>query len=370
MNTPTLADLRMAAIQGSLELSKIAAEASKHSSDCTCEGCEKKRAEEKKASHPVMFQTSTLHAATKLAFEVAGLLRKTAAEGGPMPTSTATTGGKGYPASFGHSPQADASKPSMKEKPPHSSAAGAVEESHAMGSEGKAASEGPGGLPESTGGQAGGKPIGGPPKGPTGLVSSNQAAIDATQGQAYAPRKKELGEWLKEPALSAASDTTLRDAFTHHDGAKVSFDVRISDVLKGKAEEAGEWLKSVPGKAVQLGRDLAGKGTNEQAKRLDMAKKTLDDVPSAVARHVQANIDELSSAMKDRQKDALKTVGKGVAATAGTVGAGLGIRHALKKKEDKPNGDPGEVHTASDLSEKTASAAVILAALEKEIGRG
>lgn len=56
---------------------------------------------------------------------------------------------------------------------------------------------------------------GGPPKGPTGLIGSNQSAINYTKGQAYAPRKDELGVLFRERALSASTDSTLQQAFSH-----------------------------------------------------------------------------------------------------------------------------------------------------------
>jgi hypothetical protein len=63
--------------------------------------------------------------------------------------------------------------------------------------------------------QPGGAPAGGAPKGPTKLVSSVDAARNYTKGQAYAERKKDLGMYFDEPALSAAHDNTLQVAFAH-----------------------------------------------------------------------------------------------------------------------------------------------------------
>jgi hypothetical protein len=86
-------------------------------------------------------------------------------------------------------------------------------------------SAGPAVPPEtSAAGQPGGEPVGGKPQGPSGLVGSNQAAIDYKKGTAYAPRKSELAQYFNEPALSSATDKTLSEAFSHtgEAGVKIS----------------------------------------------------------------------------------------------------------------------------------------------------
>ena len=65
----------------------------------------------------------------------------------------------------------------------------------------------------SAAGQPGGAPVGGKPKGPTGLVSSNESAQHYTKGQSHGPRREELGKYFNEPALSAQHDSTLQAAF-------------------------------------------------------------------------------------------------------------------------------------------------------------
>jgi hypothetical protein len=67
----------------------------------------------------------------------------------------------------------------------------------------------------SASGQPGGEPAGGAPQGPTGLIGSNQAAINYTRGQAYENRKTDMKKWLTEPMDSAAHDNTLQVAFDH-----------------------------------------------------------------------------------------------------------------------------------------------------------
>jgi len=55
-------------------------------------------------------------------------------------------------------------------------------------------------------------------------LQSNRAAIDLTARQAYAGRKKDLSQYLREPAMNAATDKVLHNAFNHTDeaGAKIS----------------------------------------------------------------------------------------------------------------------------------------------------
>jgi hypothetical protein len=72
-------------------------------------------------------------------------------------------------------------------------------------------------------GQAGGAPVGGPPKGPTGLVGSNDAARNYQKGTAIAPRKEEMGKYFKEPMMSMEHDSVLRDAFKHTGQAGTKF---------------------------------------------------------------------------------------------------------------------------------------------------
>ena len=75
----------------------------------------------------------------------------------------------------------------------------------------------------SASGQPGGEPVGGAPKGPTGLIGSNEAAQNYTKGQSHGPRREELGKYFQEPALSMAHDSTLRDVFTHTGQAGTKF---------------------------------------------------------------------------------------------------------------------------------------------------
>jgi hypothetical protein len=78
-------------------------------------------------------------------------------------------------------------------------------------------------------GQPGGAPVGGAPKGPTGLVASAPSAINYTRGQAYAERKTDMTKYLKEPMLSMEHDSVLRDAFKHTGQAGTKFAEALVD---------------------------------------------------------------------------------------------------------------------------------------------
>jgi hypothetical protein len=76
----------------------------------------------------------------------------------------------------------------------------------------------------SASGQPGGQPVAGAPQGPSSLIGSNESAINYKKNTAYAPRKAELARYFTEPALSAATDRTLIEAFAHtpEAGVKIS----------------------------------------------------------------------------------------------------------------------------------------------------
>lgn len=89
----------------------------------------------------------------------------------------------------------------------------------------------------SAAGEAGGEPVGGAPHGPSGLVDTVDKAINYTRGQAYSPRKGELGKYFNEPALSAQHDSVLQDAFvnTGKAGPKIASaeGVKTASVVEG-----------------------------------------------------------------------------------------------------------------------------------------
>lgn len=75
----------------------------------------------------------------------------------------------------------------------------------------------------SAAGQPGGEPVGGAPRGPTGLVGTNEAAQNYTKGQSHGPRREELKKYFNEPALSSAHDSTLKDVLNHTSQAGTKF---------------------------------------------------------------------------------------------------------------------------------------------------
>lgn len=75
----------------------------------------------------------------------------------------------------------------------------------------------------SASGESGGAPVGGAPQGPTGLVGSNESAINFKPGTAHSPRKAELKSYFNEPALSSATDKTLAAAFENTGKAGTKF---------------------------------------------------------------------------------------------------------------------------------------------------
>jgi hypothetical protein len=75
----------------------------------------------------------------------------------------------------------------------------------------------------SASGEPGGQPVGGAPNGNTGLVSSNESAINYKRNAAYSGRKADLAKYWQEPALSSATDTTLQQAFSHTGEAGTKF---------------------------------------------------------------------------------------------------------------------------------------------------
>jgi hypothetical protein len=79
-------------------------------------------------------------------------------------------------------------------------------------------------------GEAGGAPAGGQPQGPTGLVGSNESAINYSKRDAKSQVKPQLAKVLTEPALSAAHDHTLDQAFDHtgQAGVKISHSMKTA----------------------------------------------------------------------------------------------------------------------------------------------
>lgn len=113
----------------------------------------------------------------------------------------------------------------------------------------------------SAAGEAGGAPVGGAPKGPTGLVGSAESAIKYTRGAAYANRKNDLRQYFTEPAMSAAHDSTLQVAFknTAKAGPKIASAEGASPVAASVKTAAARVLLS------QLAADVEAKNTTGSA---------------------------------------------------------------------------------------------------------
>lgn len=92
-----------------------------------------------------------------------------------------------------------------------------------------------------------------------GLVGSNQAAINYTKGQAKADPKKDVNKVLTEPALSAAHDKTLQQAFVNTGKAGV----KISSAEK----MAGDATKIAAARALlsKLAAEVAGKKKEKES---------------------------------------------------------------------------------------------------------
>lgn len=90
----------------------------------------------------------------------------------------------------------------------------------------------------SAAGESGGTPAGGAPQGPTGLVGSNESAINYNKNQAKAPSKTDSSKYWNEPALSGANDTVLRDAFVHSSASDNNKMASANGVTKTAAARA------------------------------------------------------------------------------------------------------------------------------------
>lgn len=90
----------------------------------------------------------------------------------------------------------------------------------------------------SAAGESGGAPAGGMPEGPRGLVGSNESAINYQKREAKAPVKAQLAKVLTEPALSAAHDHTLDQAFDHTGQAGVKISSAVSTSIRSLAARA------------------------------------------------------------------------------------------------------------------------------------
>lgn len=284
---------------------------------------------------------------TKLAevnVTIASQLRKMASEqtpGGDSPGVSRTISPKStIPEHFSNaSIRPGTGKSSTTAKPEPGAAPASLETSHAIGN-GKTASSGAAGLPESNASQPAGMPIGGKPKGPTHLVASNEAARNATSKDTYAPREKEMAGLLSQ--RMNANDTALQTSFVHHDGAKTA--------------EAGAAAKGILQRLKDGGTKAWGKYTSALKGEARVSKsdlKALADVGPTGAR----------IAKREGRKNTAAQAGAIGGTAAAAVGAGAAARAAYKKIK----GEEGGEKSASDLSIKTASAQELLLRLQQEI---
>ncbi len=213
MHTPSLQDLTKAAMKGALSKT---AEGGSHAKDCSCDDCKKGRDSEKKAAALTDSEYTSKLASFNI--RVAQSLRKEASENpGGVPESHAISP-EGLPKKLGKESDVIPTKSAPTTHfGPNSPAANPLT-TNAMG---KQASTGPGAVPESNATKADGNPAGGKPKGPTGLVASNQAAIDATSKDTYEPRKGEVAAFLRHAKMNEG-DQTGQAAFKHIDGLKTA----------------------------------------------------------------------------------------------------------------------------------------------------
>lgn len=215
MKTPSLQDLTKAAMQGALSKT---AEGGSHEKDCSCSDCKKGRDSEKKAAALTDSEYTSKLASFNL--QVARSLRKEASsDPGGVPESHAISP-EGLPKKLGKESDAIPTQSSPNKTFGPSTPAANPERTNAMGKE---ASTGPGAIPESNATKGDGNPAGGKPKGPSQLVASSKAIIDATSKDTYEPRKGEVAAFLKlEHAKMNEGDQTGQVAFKNTDGLKTA----------------------------------------------------------------------------------------------------------------------------------------------------
>jgi len=86
------------------------------------------------------------------------------------------------------------------------------------------------------------------------LISSNEAAINYTKGQAKADPKQDLRDVVTEPALSASTDPVLERAFdsTSEAGPKVASDMTRVAAARALLQKLAEGCGSAPAKAKKV----------------------------------------------------------------------------------------------------------------------
>lgn len=199
------------------------------------------------------------------------------------------------------------------------------------------------------------------------MLSSNQAAIDYTKGQAKANPKADVNQLLAQPALTREGDSVLQQVFSNTGvaGVKISHahgivgdSVKVAAaraLLANLADEtkeagwAGDAAKAVKGKASAFGSAAKSKATEAAGSVKRTAVKFGKDVHGGNARTSQKlapNSPHARAAAKDT-RNARLTAGGGAAAAGGGSATAY---HLNKKKESTMGGAPSSPSSASGFS--------------------
>jgi hypothetical protein len=129
------------------------------------------------------------------------------------------------------------------------------------------------------------------------LIQSNEAAINATKGQAKKPVKSPLAEVLTEPALSKAHDPVLNKSLssTSDAGVKISAAQELLKKLAASSPDAAAWVKTAMA-AAEAGEPIPppGQEVAGAAEALTDEAPVSDEAMAAAAEGVTTN--ELAAA--------------------------------------------------------------------------
>lgn len=131
------------------------------------------------------------------------------------------------------------------------------------------------------------------------FVSSNEAAINYTKGQAKGPQKGALGEVLAEPALSAAHDKTLQQSLSNASdaGVKISATREMLKKIAASSPEAGTQLQDLI-KAAMAGEPMPAPGEEVAGAAQAIAAPALVSDEALAAASEGVTTDELAAAQK------------------------------------------------------------------------
>jgi hypothetical protein len=158
------------------------------------------------------------------------------------------------------------------------------------------------------------------------LISSNQAAIDATKREAKAPVKSPLAEVLNEPALSAAHDHVLQKSLdsTSEAGVKISAARELLRKIAASSPEAMAEIKRMV-KAAEMGAPIPppGESVGEAVDAVATEAPVSDEAMAAAAEGVTT--DELAKAqtlLAAQAQGSMSAAGAGAPPMGGAMGAG------------------------------------------------